>query len=34
MFSQNYGKSGEGEMRWTQGIGMSRDYKAHNISVS
>lgn len=29
-----YGISGEGELRWTLGIGVTRDYRTHTISLS
>ena len=34
MFNQKYGISGEGEMRWTLGIGVARDRDTHIISLS
>ena len=34
MFSRKYGISCEGEMRWTLGIGVSRDYDTHTMSLS
>ena len=34
MFSCQYGVSCEEGMRWTRGIGVSRDYKAHTVSLS
>jgi len=32
MFNQKYGISGEGEMRWTLGLGVARDRNTHTIS--
>ena len=34
MFKSKYGISGEGEMKWTLGIGVSRDRNARKISLS
>jgi len=34
MFCQKYGISGEGDMQWTLGIGVSHNYKTHTISLS
>jgi len=34
MFRQKYRISGEGEVRWTLGIGVARDRNTHTISIS